>query len=122
MHSNKPVTTPVTKTVPILKQQGKAGWLWCLAVLGWLLAGPVAAAVTIDSVRLYRARDHTRIVFDLPGKIDYSLDKLANPDRVVVDLQQAVLDFNVGTLEYGDSPIKDIRVGKHPDKTRVVFD
>lgn len=97
-------------------------WLWWLVPLCWLLAGQAAAALSIDSVRLYRAPDHTRIVFDLPGKIDFKLDKLVNPDRVVVDLDNAMLNFNMASLDYADSPIKDIRVGKHPHKTRVVFD
>lgn len=97
-------------------------WLWWLVPLGWLLSSAASAALTIDSVRLHRAPDHTRIVFDLPSSIDYNLDKLVNPDRVVVDLKNATLNANLDTLDYKDSPIKDIRVGKHPDMTRVVFD
>lgn len=81
------------------------------------------AAQRIDSVRLHRAPDHTRIVFDLQNPVEHKLDKLANPDRIVVDLLDAELDFDVSRLEYSTSPIRDIRVGRHADgKTRVVFD
>jgi N-acetylmuramoyl-L-alanine amidase len=34
----------------------------------------------------------------------------------------ADLAFDVSALDYKDSPIENIRVGKHEDKTRVVFD
>ena len=92
-----------------------------------LIAGLLAmvgarAAITVDSVRLHRAPDHTRIVFDLPEPVEHTLDKLADPDRVVVDLMDADLAFDVSALDYKDSPIENIRVGKHEDKTRVVFD
>ena len=80
------------------------------------------AQTNIDSVRLHRAPDHTRIVFDLPAPVDHKLDKLANPDRIVLDLLDASLGFDVNTLDYASSPIANIRVGKHSDKTRVVFD
>lgn len=116
---------PMGCKVPVTTTQRKNGawcWLWWLVPLGWLLAAPAYATLTIDSVRLFRAPDHTRIVFDLPSSIDYNLDKLVNPDRVVVDLKGTRLDFNLDSLDYQDSPIKDIRVGKHPDMTRVVFD
>lgn len=97
-------------------------WLWLLVPLGWLLGGAAQATVVVDSVRLHRSPDATRIVFDLPAPLEYKLDKLANPDRVVVDLLDARLDFDVDTLAYKNSPIENIRVGKHQDMTRVVFD
>jgi N-acetylmuramoyl-L-alanine amidase len=93
-----------------------------LSLLALCWSSLVFAQTTIDSVRLHRAPDHTRIVFDLPGPVDHKLDKLANPDRIVLDLQNAALDFDVKTLDYASSPIANIRVGKHTDKTRVVLD
>lgn len=90
-----------------------------------LLCAPSFAAATnvIDSVRLHRAPDHTRIVFDLPAPVEHSLDKLANPDRIVVDLEEAELSMDMDQLGIGDSPIDRIRVGRHENqRTRVVFD
>lgn len=95
-------------------------FFFTLAALCW--SSLAFAQTTIDSVRLHRAPDHTRIVFDLPAPVDHKLDKLANPDRIVLDLQDAALDFDVKTLDYASSPIANIRVGKHTDKTRVVLD
>ena len=95
--------------------------LLCLfLLLPWI---PALAAQGIDSIRLHRAPDHTRIVFDLNGPLEHKLDKLANPDRIVVDLMDADLNFDVAKLEYASSPITNIRVGKHDgNRTRVVFD
>lgn len=113
------IEAPVTRTT----QQYRLGLALCgLVLLGGVLAGPARAAPTIDSVRLHRAPDHTRIVFDLPTSIDYHIDQIHDPDRVVLDLDHADLNFDMGDLDCGNTPIKDIRVGKHPDKTRVVFD
>ena len=95
--------------------------LFVLLVSGFW-AGLAFAETSIDSVRLHRAPDHTRIVFDLPAPVDHKLDKLANPDRVVLDLKDARLAFDINSLDYASSPIANIRVGEHADKTRVVFD
>ena len=99
-------------------------WLWLglLMAVCALLGGAARAAVVVDSVRLHRSPDSTRIVFDLPAPVEHKLDKLANPDRVVVDLLDAELNFDVTGLDYKDSPIENIRVGKHQGLTRVVFD
>lgn len=104
------------------KRVYRHGLRMVVLIAGLLALVGARAAITVDSVRLHRAPDHTRIVFDLPEPVEHSLDKLADPDRVVVDLMDADLAFDVSTLDYKDSPIEDIRVGKHDGKTRVVFD
>lgn len=96
-----------------------------LICLSWLMLWSTFAlsAQGIDSVRLHRGPDHTRIVFDLNAPLEHKLDKLANPDRIVLDLIDVDLNFDVARLEYSDSPITNIRVGKHDgNRTRVVFD
>ena len=81
------------------------------------------ALQNIDSVRLHRAPDHTRVVFDLSGPLDYTLDKLVDPDRIVVDLQDAELTFDMNSLALTETPVSNVRVGKHDNnRTRVVFD
>ena len=107
-------------TIRIHNKKTVSVFFFTLAALCW--SSLAFAQITIDSVRLHRAPDHTRIVFDLPAPVDHKLDKLANPDRIVLDLQDAALDFDVKTLDYDSSPIANIRVGKHTDKTRVVLD
>ena len=58
----------------------------------------------------------------LTQTIEVLLARADETDRVVVDLMDADLAFDVSALDYKDSPIENIRVGKHEDKTRVVFD
>ncbi len=51
------------------------------------LAATVAGAAEVHDVRLWRAPDHTRIVFDLTAPAEHKLMVLENPDRIVVDIQ-----------------------------------
>ena len=45
-----------------------------LVLLALLLAWvPLAGAVAVDSVRLWRAPDHTRLVFDLSAPVEHEI-------------------------------------------------
>ena len=66
---------------------------------------------TIDEVRLWRAPDHTRLVFDLSGPVSYNLFTLEDPDRVVIDIENSELIDDLSGFDLGDTPIKDIRSG-----------
>ena len=59
-------------------------------VLGFLGTSS-AWAVEVHDVRLWRAPDHTRIVFDLTGPAQHSLIVLSNPSRIVLDVQNTKL-------------------------------
>jgi N-acetylmuramoyl-L-alanine amidase len=54
-----------------------------LLLLSLLLSGGSLMAAELEDVRMWRAPDHTRLVFDLSGPITYSLFTLDNPNRVV---------------------------------------
>jgi N-acetylmuramoyl-L-alanine amidase len=87
------------------------------------LSSMALATQRIDSVRMSKAPDYTRIVFDLQGPIEHKVDKLSNPDRIVVDLSGASLDFNFASLDISNTPIREIRTGQQgADKVRVVLD
>jgi len=45
-----------------------------------------AQAADIKSVRLWRAPDNTRLVFDLSGPAEHTLFTLSNPERIVIDI------------------------------------
>ncbi len=47
---------------------------------------------------------------------------LENPDRLVIDLPGLVSEASAGRIEVGSELVKQIRVGQHPDKVRVVID
>ena len=50
-----------------------------------------ASAAEIEDLRLWRAPDHTRLVFDLSESADYNLFTLDSPERVVIDIEKSSL-------------------------------
>jgi N-acetylmuramoyl-L-alanine amidase len=95
-------------------------WIW--AILG-LLATSSVWAVEVHDVRLWRAPDHTRIVFDLTGPAEHKLMVLDNPVRVVVDVEDTSLKTGLSELPLAKTPVKRIRSGvREGDDLRVVLE
>ena len=86
------------------------GRAWILGIL-CTLAIASARAVEVHDVRLWRAPDHTRIVFDLTGPTDHKLIVLGNPDRIVVDIQDTRLKAHLSDLKLEGTPVSRIRSG-----------
>jgi N-acetylmuramoyl-L-alanine amidase len=84
-------------------------WL-ILVALGFLGATPVWAADVRD-VRLWRAPDHTRIVFDLTGPAEHSLVMLSNPNRLVLDIRGTRLRADLAKLKLANTPVASVRSG-----------
>jgi N-acetylmuramoyl-L-alanine amidase len=80
-----------------------------------------AAQTAVKAVRVYGAPDSTRVVLELSGPADYRLFQLANPDRVVLDVEHGVLASGLDGAA-GKGVVKDVRVGRYQDKARVVLD
>ncbi|MEH6444036.1 MAG: N-acetylmuramoyl-L-alanine amidase [Oceanospirillaceae bacterium] len=66
----------------------------------------------INNVRIWLAPENTRLVFDLSGAVKHKIFSLKNPSRVVLDIQNVVLNVDLNKLVLSDSPIKKIRAGK----------
>ncbi|HEY7773703.1 MAG TPA: N-acetylmuramoyl-L-alanine amidase [Marinagarivorans sp.] len=80
-------------------------------------------AAQIDGVRLWRAPDSTRLVFDLSSSVDHKLFTLENPSRVVIDIESAELNKGFGDVPIDDTPISRIRYGDRGNGSlRVVLD
>ena len=95
---------------------------WICAILG-LLATSSVWAVEVHEVRLWRAPDHTRIVFDLTGPADHKLIVLANPGRIVLDMEDARLKADLANLKLDNTPVARIRSGvREGDDLRVVLE
>lgn len=95
---------------------------WVGVILG-LLAASSAWAVEVHEVRLWRAPDHTRIVFDLTGPSAHKLMVLDNPRRIVLDMENASLKANLATLKLDNTPVARIRSGvRDGDDLRVVLE
>ncbi|MCX2780314.1 N-acetylmuramoyl-L-alanine amidase [Microbulbifer thermotolerans] len=95
--------------------------LLVLVILGKLILP--AQAAEVEGVRLWRAPDHTRLVFDLSGPAEHKLFTLTGPHRVVVDVTDTRLAAQLDHLELGNTPIERLRHGRHDKKNlRVVLD
>lgn len=95
-----------------------------LTVFGTAIFGSsMAFTAEINSVRLWRAPDHTRLVFDISEPVDYKLFSLQNPQRLVIDIAGSSLGADFAELELATTPIAKIRsaVRKGGD-LRVVLD
>lgn len=81
------------------------------------------ASTQINGVRLWRAPDNTRLVFDLSGPVQHSVFSLSAPERIVIDISHAKLSTQLKGLTGGTSPITQVRTGSQPaDKLRIVLD
>jgi N-acetylmuramoyl-L-alanine amidase len=94
-----------------------------LVLLLTLLISAAGFAADVKDVRLWRAPDHTRVVFDLSGPAEYQVFQLNNPERLVVDISRTRLKQLPADLKFDDSPISRLRHGVREGKDlRVVFD
>ena len=96
-----------------------------VTVIGLLLttlAVDALAATQVRSVRLWRAPDNTRLVFDLSGPVQHSVFTLQSPDRLVIDINGATLGGSLN-IPTANTPITSMRSAQRtPDDLRVVID
>ncbi|WP_431606124.1 N-acetylmuramoyl-L-alanine amidase [Ectopseudomonas mendocina] len=87
------------------------------------LAAEALAASDVRGVRLWRAPDNTRLVFDLSGPVQHSVFTLAAPDRIVIDVTGAKLATSLDQLSLANTPITGVRSAQRSaDDLRVVID
>jgi N-acetylmuramoyl-L-alanine amidase len=99
------------------------------AVPGALLAleVPLAHGATIVAVRVWPARDYTRVTLELDRSLRTSHFTISDPPRLVVDLQGAAIDDElreiVAKVQPNDPYIASVRVGQNrPRVVRLVLD
>ena len=82
-----------------------------------------AYAVEVSAIRLWAGPDNTRVVLDLSGSAQHSLQILKNPDRIVLDVASARLASSARTAPAGTGLVKQVRMGRRPSgELRIVFD
>lgn len=87
------------------------------------MASTLVNAADIKEVRLWRAPDHTRVVLDLTGPVEHQIITLSNPDRVVIDIENASLKQDLAGVDLQNSPIVKLRSGVKDNQTiRLVLD
>src|ERR1700675_3958068 len=83
---------------------------------------PLAAhAVDVRGIRLWAGPDSTRVVLDLSGSAQHSLQVLKNPDRVVLDVAGARL-APVARAPAGAGNVKSVRASLRSSGVRIVLD
>ena len=96
-----------------------------VAAVGFLLLAVTVNAVAeskVNSVRLWRAPDNTRLVFDLSGPVQHSVFTLTAPDRLVIDINGASLGAPL-SVNSANTPITAMRSAQRtPTDLRVVID
>lgn len=84
--------------IPVGRRFVMAAGVAVLALPGVAVAASRAVAVA-STMRLHDHSTHTRMVLELSGEVDFSLFRLADPFRVVIDLPE--LDWAVGNAVPG---------------------
>jgi N-acetylmuramoyl-L-alanine amidase len=92
-----------------------------------LLTLPLAHGAGVLAVRVWPARDYTRVTLELDAPLQYSHQVIPEPHRLVVDLQGVNLDAAmrdlVSKVRSDDPWIAGVRAGQfRPGVMRIVFD
>ncbi len=92
-------------------------FLFLISAASW------AGEVAVQHLRLWRAPDHTRLVFDTSGPAEHRLFLLQDPQRIVIDIDNAHVQGSLPELDTSGSLIAAIRTGKSESGAlRVVID
>lgn len=82
-----------------------------------------SAGVTVQSLRQWRAPDHTRLVFDLSAPLEHRIFTLTDPDRVVIDLEHAKFAGSMPEIDTTGPLLAAMRSGRSDDeRLRIVLD
>ena len=80
--------------------------------------------IEVKDVRYWSSPDYTRVVVDLTGTVEFSKNRISNPDRLYFDLMNTTIAREIKTsLPVGDGILKIVRAGQFkPNIVRVVLD
>ena len=82
-----------------------------------------AGQTDVNSLRLWSAPDHTRLVFDVSGSVRHRIFALSNPDRLVIDFTDTKLNTTLTGFTGRDRFVKNIRSGaRGGNDLRIVLD
>lgn len=82
-----------------------------------------AAGVDVQRMRVWPAPDNTRVVFDISGPVKYEIFTIPDPDRVVIDVDQAQVIAPLSKPDGNLRLLKGVRWGERPGGgLRMVLD
>lgn len=88
----------------------------CALALCLAPAGPAAGA-EVEGVRIWRAPERTRLVFDLDGEISYQLIRLDEAGQLLIDLENSTVApafDDLGDPDVADGPVTGLRREEAP--------
>lgn len=105
----------------------KKGILSIIAILFFLLLSASSSAaekIDVKSIRYWSSSDYTRVVIDLSGHVEFSKNRISDPDRIYFDLKNTRLSKEIKTaFSVGDNMLKTVRAGQFdPHTVRIVLD
>ncbi len=102
----------------------KSYWVKSLGVLLSILSTiALGKGAEVTNARLWDAPDHSRLVLELSDAVEHKIMMLGNPDRLVLDIENAKQDTRFDNLALEKSPIKRIRSARRNDNDlRIVLD
>ena len=96
---------------------------YLLAVVLFIPLLCAAAPVSVHNLRLWQAPDNTRLVFDLSGPIEHRLSTLKDPERIVIEMDNARLQDGLAPLDVSHSYIAAVRAVEPADgKLRITLE
>ncbi len=88
-----------------------------------LLITTTVFGASLTKIKIAQDNSIVKLEFTVNQPIKYEVFYLANPSRLVIDLHNTVLAAAINQSWCANTPIKNIRIGKHEDnRLRVVLD
>lgn len=87
------------------------GFIICTALV-LSCQSSLAASATVDTLRVWRAPDHTRVVFDVSNAVQHKIFTLKNPERLVIDINNTDLRAGLSPPDFKGTTIQGIRSGR----------
>lgn len=80
--------------------------------------------IDVKGIRYWSSSDYTRVVVDLSGPVDFSKNRLSDPERIYFDLKNARLTKDIKTFSpIENGMLKSVRTGQFdPNTVRIVLD
>lgn len=92
-------------------------------IWGLLLSSSLWAQTQIQAVRVWPSPESTRIVLDLSAPVKYHAFTLENPHRIVVDIDDVMMQANTSHISWQKTPVIALRHSPRVKQgVRVVFD
>ncbi len=82
-----------------------------------------SAKVDVTDIRYWSYPEYTRVVISLTDQVEYSKNRLTNPDRLYFDLKNTRINTEVKNISVSNEMLKSVRAGQFDGTTvRVVLD